>query len=236
MRAAVFSCLRLLRQLACWAFDLARAKAGSRRAARIAMMAITTSNSINVKPVAGRPFAPRFPTNLVWFISTQEQSLAIADRFWPPNCPQSGGPLSFTRSGPTKTLLDVLLHLKPEEPGRVARKGVSGPSEVAVGIELIGAYTRPVAQCLCHVGGGQNIVGSRVWAVGPTEGQVAASDGDPSEVRLWHHRQNHAQSPVSVQGGGIPGEAGAGRGRRDGKRAAIAGARSEEHTSELQSL
>src|ERR1017187_9265583 len=110
MRAAVFSCLRLLRQLACWAFDLGRAKAGSRRAARIAMMAITTSNSINVKPVAGRHFASRFPTNLVWFISTQEQSLAIPDRVWPPNCPHSGGPLSFTRSGPTKTLLDVLLH------------------------------------------------------------------------------------------------------------------------------
>src|ERR1035438_4319421 len=154
MRAAVFSCLRLLRQLACWAFDLARAKAGSRRAARIAMMAITTSNSINVKPVAGRPFAPRFPINLVWFISAQEYSLATTDRYWPPNCPQPGGPLSFTRSGTTKALLTVLLHQKPEEPGRVARKGVSGPGEVAVGIELIGAYARPVVECLCHVGGG----------------------------------------------------------------------------------
>src|ERR1035441_3689381 len=179
------------------------------------MMAITTSNSINVKPVAGRPFAPRFPINLVWFISAQEYSLATTDRYWPPNCPQPGGPLSFTRSGTTKALLTVLLHLKPEEPGRVARKGVSGPGEVAVGIELIGAYARPVVECLCHVGGGQDIVGSRVWAVGPTEGQVAASDGDPGEVRLWHHRRDHAQSPVRVQGGGIPGEAGAGRGRRD---------------------
>src|ERR1035441_2752008 len=171
MRAAVFSCLRLLRQLACWAFDLARAKAGSRRAARIAMMAITTSNSINVKPVARRPIAPRFPTNLVWFISTQAESIAIAERLWSPHCLQPGGPLSFTCSGTTKTLLAILLHLKPEEPGRVARKGVSGTSEVAARIELIGAYARPVAQRLCHVGGSQDIVGSRVRAVGPTRSE-----------------------------------------------------------------
>jgi hypothetical protein len=33
------------------AFSLARAKAGNKSDARIAMMAITTSNSINVKPL-----------------------------------------------------------------------------------------------------------------------------------------------------------------------------------------
>jgi len=40
----------LLAQLACRAFSLARANTGNRMAARIAMMAMTTSSSISVKP------------------------------------------------------------------------------------------------------------------------------------------------------------------------------------------
>jgi hypothetical protein len=40
--------------LTVWAFDLALPKAGNSIAARIAMMAITTSNSINVKPAERR--------------------------------------------------------------------------------------------------------------------------------------------------------------------------------------
>jgi len=38
MTAAVPSCLRLLKQLVCFAFSRARAKTGNRIAARIAMM------------------------------------------------------------------------------------------------------------------------------------------------------------------------------------------------------
>ena len=43
------SCFWLLTQVIEWALSLARLKAGSSMAARMAMMAITTSNSINVK-------------------------------------------------------------------------------------------------------------------------------------------------------------------------------------------
>src|SRR5262245_17212461 len=43
-------CLRLFRQAIAWAFSLAFPNAGSSIAAKIAMMAITTSNSIRVKP------------------------------------------------------------------------------------------------------------------------------------------------------------------------------------------
>src|SRR5690349_19263940 len=50
MTQAMVSCLPLLRQLMPWAFCLARPSAGSSMAARMAMMAMTTSNSISVKP------------------------------------------------------------------------------------------------------------------------------------------------------------------------------------------
>ena len=48
---ARISCFWLLMQDDCVALSLALARAGSNMAARIAMMAITTSNSISVKPV-----------------------------------------------------------------------------------------------------------------------------------------------------------------------------------------
>jgi len=41
----------LLKQVACVAFNFALAKAGSSSAAKIAMMAMTTSSSIKVKPL-----------------------------------------------------------------------------------------------------------------------------------------------------------------------------------------
>jgi hypothetical protein len=44
----------LERQAVCRAFDLACAKTGKRIAARIAMIAITTNSSINVKPARRR--------------------------------------------------------------------------------------------------------------------------------------------------------------------------------------
>jgi hypothetical protein len=43
-------CFRLLWQLARRAFSRARAKTGNKIAARMAMMAMTTKSSINVKP------------------------------------------------------------------------------------------------------------------------------------------------------------------------------------------
>ncbi len=45
------NCFWLFKQLAPSALPLAKARAGSRRAARIAIMAITTSSSINVNPL-----------------------------------------------------------------------------------------------------------------------------------------------------------------------------------------
>src|SRR5882672_3852574 len=60
------NCLRLLRQLIPWALVLALLKAGSSMAASIAMMAITTSNSIRVKAwrrQVGRGMASRITEN-----------------------------------------------------------------------------------------------------------------------------------------------------------------------------
>src|SRR5439155_6089749 len=51
MIQANWSCLRLFRQTMAWALALARDSAGRRSAAKMAMMAITTSNSIKVKPL-----------------------------------------------------------------------------------------------------------------------------------------------------------------------------------------
>src|ERR1035437_962324 len=47
------NCFLLLRHMVCQALLLARAKAGRSKAARMAMMAITTSNSIKVKAFRG---------------------------------------------------------------------------------------------------------------------------------------------------------------------------------------
>src|ERR1700743_1421021 len=51
MNAAVVSCLRLLTQRICCALRLAEESAGNNIAAKIAMMAITTNNSIRVNPL-----------------------------------------------------------------------------------------------------------------------------------------------------------------------------------------
>ena len=57
MMVASVSCLTLLRQEMRLARSLALASAGNSRAARIAMIAMTTSNSIKVKPLC-RTAAP----------------------------------------------------------------------------------------------------------------------------------------------------------------------------------
>jgi len=62
MTSATPICRVLLRQPAAWALPFARDNAGKSMAARMAMMAITTSNSIRVKPwdavVTGRRTGP----------------------------------------------------------------------------------------------------------------------------------------------------------------------------------
>src|SRR5262245_6025088 len=50
MRKASTHCLTLLKQAVCCALALARARAGNNKDARMAMMAMTTSNSMSVKP------------------------------------------------------------------------------------------------------------------------------------------------------------------------------------------
>src|SRR5436190_11474655 len=50
------SCFRLFLHEVCFAFSLARAKAGRRRAARIAIIAMTTSSSMSVKADVRDPF------------------------------------------------------------------------------------------------------------------------------------------------------------------------------------
>src|SRR6266576_1338824 len=54
MKVAMPICRRLFTQYVCLDFSLARDNAGRSIAARIAMMAITTRSSINVKPRLGR--------------------------------------------------------------------------------------------------------------------------------------------------------------------------------------
>src|SRR5438045_615757 len=60
MKAAVAICLRLLAHLIFCAFNLAPASAGNNIAARMAMMAMTTSNSIKVNPLLRRAFSNIF--------------------------------------------------------------------------------------------------------------------------------------------------------------------------------
>jgi hypothetical protein len=59
------NCFELLAQEAPWPLALARDKAGSNIEARMAMMAITTNNSISVKP------SDRLCSCRVWFASVR---------------------------------------------------------------------------------------------------------------------------------------------------------------------
>ena len=60
MAKAVVTCFRLEAQEIWRAFSRAWAKTGKRMAARIAMMAMTTSSSMSVKPERGRRDAGQF--------------------------------------------------------------------------------------------------------------------------------------------------------------------------------
>ena len=56
------SCFRLERQLVLRAFSRARANTGKRIAAKMAIIAITTSSSIKVKPISFVSWRDSFPT------------------------------------------------------------------------------------------------------------------------------------------------------------------------------
>src|SRR6266540_4592283 len=78
MRKAKPICLRLLTQLMRWARALALAKAGRSRPARMAMMAITTSNSISVKaPSLGLVLV----ITIVFFILSGSRNIKLGDEF-----------------------------------------------------------------------------------------------------------------------------------------------------------
>src|SRR5688500_18738418 len=62
MSQAIPCCLRLETHLIFCAFSLALASAGSSMLARMAMIAMTTSNSIRVKPRRARGFSPSPPS------------------------------------------------------------------------------------------------------------------------------------------------------------------------------
>src|SRR5438067_1852087 len=84
MRHAVASCLRLLVQLALRAASRAFAKTGKRIAARIAMIAMTTSSSINVNPLHHRLVRGNRVTCFIPFVpSTSSQRLLRTRRAAP---------------------------------------------------------------------------------------------------------------------------------------------------------
>src|ERR1041385_2304405 len=81
MVVAIPSCLKLFTQEVCLALHFALAKAGRSIAARIAMIAITTNNSINVKPRGRLPdFAPRKHFSTIIFVA---QTRVSGDRISP---------------------------------------------------------------------------------------------------------------------------------------------------------
>src|SRR5215510_377878 len=74
MKQASPICFRLLVQLICFALSLALERAGNSMLARMAMMAITTSSSMRVKPTLARR---AFTTKKSVF-----ESLAFIDNSW----------------------------------------------------------------------------------------------------------------------------------------------------------
>src|SRR5882724_1149515 len=99
------NCLRFERQLARRAFSLARARAGSNIAARIAMMAMTTSNSIRVKPDPAAAW-PRLETGLS-ILKATARSYELFDELQ-------------TLSPPFQPTLSARLLLEPEASSRRA--------------------------------------------------------------------------------------------------------------------
>jgi len=58
-----------------WALSLARARAGNNSAANMAMMAITTNNSMSVKPTM--TLVSSVPRTVVFFIILKIQTLSV---------------------------------------------------------------------------------------------------------------------------------------------------------------
>jgi len=68
-------CLLLFQSMELWALSLARARAGNNSAANMAMMAITTNNSMSVKPTM--TLVSSVPRTVVFFIILKIQTLSV---------------------------------------------------------------------------------------------------------------------------------------------------------------
>ncbi len=75
MFRASMICLLLFQSMELWALSLARARAGNNSAARMAMMAITTSNSMSVKP--RMTLVSSVLRTVVFFIILKIQTLSV---------------------------------------------------------------------------------------------------------------------------------------------------------------
>ncbi len=68
-------CLLLFQSMELWALSLARARAGNNSAANMAMMAITTNNSMSVKP--RMTLVSSILPTVVFFIIWKIQTLSV---------------------------------------------------------------------------------------------------------------------------------------------------------------
>gem|GEM_PF-1091160 len=69
------TCLLLFQSMELWALSLARARAGNNSAANMAMMAITTNNSMSVKP--RMTLVSSILPTVVFFIIWKIQTLSL---------------------------------------------------------------------------------------------------------------------------------------------------------------
>src|SRR5215469_11782347 len=149
MIPAVAICLRLLSQLADCALRLAEAKAGSNRAARIAMMAMTTNNSMRAKPRATRArdldlSVQLCPTVFILYFPVREFLLGRRAPLIP------GDPHdSRHRTRPNgiwkPILVSSLRHLQDVKLPRVSPHRI-GNSEVATAIKVSVGQDGPITQ------------------------------------------------------------------------------------------
>jgi len=72
---ASMTCLLLFQSMELWALSLARARAGNNSAANMAMMAITTNNSMSVKP--RMTLVSSILPTVVFFIIWKIQTLSL---------------------------------------------------------------------------------------------------------------------------------------------------------------
>src|ERR1041384_6278925 len=115
MTVAMPSWRMLLRQAVCLAFDLARASAGNSIPARIAMMAMTTSNSMSVKPKSLVDFGERVFISILSFGQIQGECATSAAGFQDNTLVHHARHrFRFHRRPPTKLAVAVNRLLEPE--------------------------------------------------------------------------------------------------------------------------